>query len=208
MAVLPFTGAFKGGEKDRRRIFRTAAGVFARKGYHETTVDEIARAIGVAKGTIYYHFKNKEELYLALIQEGINLLKDRLCAALAGAAGPDEKVKGIITSLLCFCEKEKDLVFLFLKELSGSYQHRELLAGMLSECLGTIRSVIEEGMAGGTFRQADPEITTTSLFGMVTISALHYTAYSRKIPLDSASTAIKEIFLKGMAYSSTEGGHC
>ena len=55
---------------DNRALFEAAAGIFARKGYHKATVEEIARAIGVAKGTIYYHFENKEDLYLAVIREG------------------------------------------------------------------------------------------------------------------------------------------
>ncbi len=198
MAEKPFTDAFQSVKEGRQDIFLTAAGIFARKGYHQTTVDEIARAIGVAKGTIYYHFKNKEELYLAIIQEGINIFKERLQEAAAGAASPREKIRSIIKCHLCFYEREKDLVFLFVKELCGTDLRRETLADMLSECLGVIREVISEGVRDGTFRDVNPKITTSSLFGMVTISALHYMAYFRPIPHDPVSSAVEEILFKGI----------
>lgn len=209
MADLPFTEAFKGGKEGkegREYVFETAAGVFARKGYHETTVDELAQAIGVAKGTIYYHFKNKEELYLALIREGSNLLEEQLRQAMDGAATPLDKIKNIIKSQLHFYEKEKDIVFLFLKELCGAHLRREILAGMLSGCLGIIRSVIEEGSKDGVFRNVDPEIATSSLFGMITISAFHYISYSRPIPHDPVCETINQIFFNGTVKPAHEGG--
>ncbi|MCL6559278.1 MAG: TetR/AcrR family transcriptional regulator, partial [Firmicutes bacterium] len=174
MNDLPFTDAFKGGKDGGRNVFGTAAGVFAEKGYHKTTVDEIARAIGVAKGTVYYHFKNKEELYLAVIQEGVNLFQHRLRQAADSAGTPGEKIKNLVQCQLRFHEEEKDLVFLFLKELCGTNLRRDVLAQMLSGCLQIIRGVIEEGIKDGVFRDVDPEIATSSLFGMVTISSFHY----------------------------------
>lgn len=197
MTVIPFSSAFKGGKSESKHTLKTAAGMFAKKGYYQTTVDEIARAIGVAKGTIYYHFKNKEELYLAIIQEGINLLEEQLKEAASGSMSHREKVERIIGSLLTFIEKEKDLVFLFLKELCGTDLQREVLAKMLSSCLLIIRNVIEEGVKDGAFKEVDPEATTSSLFGMITISALHYTSYSRSIPHDQVRTAIEQVFFRG-----------
>jgi len=199
MTVIPFSSAFKGGKSERKHTLKTAAGMFAKKGYYQTTVDEIARAIGVAKGTIYYHFKNKEELYLAVIQEGINLLEEQLKQAASGRMSHREKVEKIIGSLLTFIEKEKDLVFLFLKELCGADLQREVLAKMLSSCLLVIRNVIEEGVKDGTFQDVDPEITTRSLFGMITISALHYISYSQSIPHDQVRATIEQVFFRGTA---------
>lgn len=199
MGEMPFSKAFKGGKGGRQPAFETAAAIFAGKGYHQTTVDEVAQTIGVAKGTIYYHFKNKEELYLALLREGIDLFKRRLEEAVAGAAAPREKIKNIVASQLKFYEEEKDLVFLFLKELCGTDLRRETLAGMLSECLAIIRGAVEEGIEDGAFRAVDPEITTYSLFGMVTITALHYLTYSRPVPHAAVSRQVEQIFFEGTA---------
>ena len=70
--------------------------VFAEKGYHETTVDEIADNLNVAKGTIYYHYKNKKQLYLALINEGFATLKGRVFEIVEGSGNAEEKLKRLI----------------------------------------------------------------------------------------------------------------
>jgi AcrR family transcriptional regulator len=193
-----FSEAFKGTPGEKQALFETAAEVFARKGYHRTTVDEIARAIGVAKGTIYYHFENKEDLYLAIIREGVYLFKEQLGRAVATTASPPEKISKLIDGQLLFYEKEKDLVFLFLKELCNTDLRREVLAEMLTDCLKFIRDVIEEGIRDGSFEAVDPEITTPVLFGMVSIAALHYLSYNREIPLKPVSKVIGQIFFKGI----------
>lgn len=179
-------------------FFKTAVDVFARKGYHETTVDEVAQAAGVAKGTIYYHFENKEELYLTVIQKGIDLFKEQLRQAMAAGATTRDQIENMINCQIDFFEREQDLVSLFLTELFGNDPQRNLLASrMLTECLQIIRSCIDQGISDGTLRQVDPETTTSSLFGMIVISALHYTRYHLPIPRGQVGAGIAEIFFQG-----------
>ncbi|VFU18780.1 transcriptional regulator of fatty acids degradation (FadR-long-chain (C14-C20) acyl-CoAs) [anaerobic digester metagenome] len=196
-----FSEAFKGNRGDSRALFEAAAGIFARKGYHKATVEEIARAIGVAKGTIYYHFENKEDLYLAVIREGVYLFKQKLDRVAATKAPPPEKIGMLIEGQLLFFEQEKDFVFLFLKELFSTGVRRELLAEMLAGCLQVIRNVVEDGIQDGSFKAVDPEITTSALFGMVAIPALHYLSYNRNIPLEPVHSAVGEILFKGICAS-------
>lgn len=199
MAGSQLNDALKAGKGDKRQIFKTAADVFARKGYHQTTVDEIAQAIGVAKGTIYNHFENKEDLYLAVIENGVNNLKEGLQEAVAGGATAPDRIKRLIGYQLGFYEEEKELVYLFLTELFTNDKKKGLLATRkLTECLQVIRSVIEEGVAEGSLEAVDPEVATTSLFGMVTISALHYLSYFQPIPKEKVAATIEQIFFKGI----------
>jgi AcrR family transcriptional regulator len=193
-----FSEAFKGNRGDNRALFEAAAGIFARKGYHKATVEEIARAIGVAKGTIYYHFENKEDLYLAVIREGVSLFKQKLDGVAATKAPPPEIIAMLIEGHLLFFEQEKDFIFLFLKELFSTSARRELLAEMLAGCLQVIRNVVEEGIQDGSLRTVDPEITTSALFGMIAIPALHYLSYDRKIPMEPVQKTIGEFFFKGI----------
>ena len=152
----------------------------------------------MAKGTIYYHFENKEELYLTVIQKGIDLFKEQLRQAMAAGATTRDQIKNIINCQIDFFEREQDLVSLFLTELFGNDPQRSLLASrMLTECLQIIRSCIEQGIADGTLRQVDPETATSSLFGMIVISALHYTSYHQPIPADQVGAGIAEIFFQG-----------
>ena len=66
----------------KRKVFEAATRLFAQKGFDKTTVDEIAESAQVAKGTVYYYFKGKEEIFLFLVEEGIEILKTRITDAL------------------------------------------------------------------------------------------------------------------------------
>ena len=64
--------------KTKRKIFETSMKLFAEKGYDATSIEEITAKVGVAKGTLYYHFSSKEEIFNFLIEEGMNLLKNSI----------------------------------------------------------------------------------------------------------------------------------
>ena len=206
MTAIPFSSAFRGGAGSSRHNLKTAAGMFAKKGYYQTTVDDMARALGVAKGTIYYHFKNKEELYLAIIQEGISLFEKQIMLDMSGANTPAGKIKNIISGMLVFVEEEKDLVFLFIKELCGTDLQREALAKMLSVSMGMIRGIIEEGVQAGDFKNVDTEMTTSTLFGMIIIPALHFISYTKKIPHDQVNAVVEVLFFNGILNPDTREG--
>lgn len=199
MIGSPFTENLKGEDK-RRQMLVPAARIFTKKGFHKTTVDEIAAAVGVSKGTIYNHFKNKEDLYLAIFQEGVDIFHQQLVKAAAGPADPKEKLRRLIRGHFIFSSEEKDLFYLFLKELGSTDFSRELLAGILSKCLQVYRDVIREGSQKGVFRPLDPAVTASAVFGMLTITALHYLSYSRGIPLESTSGTLEDILFNGICY--------
>ena len=62
--------------KTKRKIFETSMRLFAEKGYDATSIEDITETVGVAKGTLYYHFTSKEEIFDFLIEEGIKLLQN------------------------------------------------------------------------------------------------------------------------------------
>ena len=64
--------------KTKRKIFETSMKLFADKGYDATSIEEITATVGVAKGTLYYHFSSKEEIFNFLVDEGMKLLKNSI----------------------------------------------------------------------------------------------------------------------------------
>ena len=62
--------------KTKRKIFETSMKLFAEKGYDATSIEDITATVGVAKGTLYYHFSSKEEIFNFLVEEGIKLLQN------------------------------------------------------------------------------------------------------------------------------------
>ena len=98
----------KGAEK-RERILQSAIKVFARKGFYNTRVSEIARTAGVADGTIYLYFKNKDDILISLFNDRIGKLNDEMERQLSTLDSPSEKVKRIVSIQLGLLRGHKDL---------------------------------------------------------------------------------------------------
>ena len=82
--------------KTKRKIFETSMKLFAEKGYESTSIEEITATVGVAKGTLYYHFSSKEEIFNFLVEEGMKLLKNSIQIKTAKLDNSIDKIKAII----------------------------------------------------------------------------------------------------------------
>ena len=82
--------------KTKRRIFNTAIKVFSQKGYENASIEEITAIAGVAKGSLYYHFSKKEDIFDMLLEEGMKLLKNNIELKTKNCKNELEKIKAII----------------------------------------------------------------------------------------------------------------
>ena len=81
--------------KTKRRIFNTAIKMFSKKGYDNTSVEEITAIAGVAKGSLYYHFSKKEDIFDMLLKEGFELLKNNIEIKTKNCTTALEKIKSV-----------------------------------------------------------------------------------------------------------------
>ena len=95
-------------DASRRRVIESAIEIFGRKGYHGATTSEIAKNAGLSPGTIFLHFKSKEELFAALQQEGLEFLFQRVKAAGNRGKNPADKIRRIALVYLRFSRENKD----------------------------------------------------------------------------------------------------
>ena len=82
--------------KTKRKIFETSMKLFAEKGYDATSIEEITANVGVAKGTLYYHFSSKEEIFQFLIEEGVKLLKNSVEIKTEKLESSIDKIKAVV----------------------------------------------------------------------------------------------------------------
>lgn len=104
-------------------IYFAAAKIFAEKGYGETSLDEIALTAKVAKGTIFYHFSGKEELYSLLIEKGVTLLTEKINAITSQNISAKEKLDEVIDFHFLFFKDNKNLCLMILSQLGNFKKH-------------------------------------------------------------------------------------
>ena len=96
--------------KTKRKIFETSMSLFAKKGYEATSIEEITSVVGVAKGTLYYHFSSKEEIFNFLVEEGMNLLKNSISIKTSKVDNVVDKLKAIILIQIKILIKYEDFI--------------------------------------------------------------------------------------------------
>jgi AcrR family transcriptional regulator len=100
-------------------ILAAARGVFARRGFNDATVEEIAAAAGIAKGTVYLYFPSKKEVYLAALKEGLVELRERTRQNMREAPGIRAKLRSFVATRLEFAEANRDFIHIYHAEISN-----------------------------------------------------------------------------------------
>ena len=187
----------------RNRILEAAVKVFARKGYFGARVTDIANEAGVADGTIYLYFKNKEDILVSLFDqvmaEHIAKGREELEAADGGAA----RLLVIARHHLRLLGGNRDLAVVFQVELRQSTKFMErFTASWLQDYLSLISGVIEEGQRDGTFRPGvSRKLATKAFFGALDEMVTSWILSPKDYDLVGQAAPVVELFLGGVAVS-------
>ena len=148
-------------------ILKSAAKAFRRLGYHGATVEQIAAALHMKKGNLYYYFKNKEEILFACHQYSLDQLMQLLDEVQHSGIAADEKLRRLIVAFVHTILDELHGTALFLELEALSPAHLKAVIVRRDEFDHGVRLVIEEGMATGVFTAGDPKLLAFALFGAV-----------------------------------------
>jgi TetR/AcrR family fatty acid metabolism transcriptional regulator len=154
-------------EGKRERILRAAIKVFARKGFYSTRVSEIAKAAGVADGTIDLYFKNKDDVLISLFQDYTTRLIALLSDAIAQQASFEDKLRVCVDTQLGLLEGSRELAEVVTVNLRQSARLlKQYGAPMFGRYLDTLASVFEAGQAQGSVRKdLSPRVLARALWG-------------------------------------------
>lgn len=155
--------------ESRERILATATKVFARKGFENATVDEIAQAAGVAKGTVYYSFPTKSALYAGVIIDGVTWLRNEAVAHLERDEPVPTQMLAIIATLTDIFLEYTEIVGEFLSETPHSLDppDKQRIAHAREEMLDFTSSLVSEGIEHGHLRPVDPRLTAAGIVSML-----------------------------------------
>jgi AcrR family transcriptional regulator len=123
MAILGKTKKDVLSEFRTTEILESARRVFAAKGFHQATVDEIAEVAGVAKGTLYLYYPSKRAIYWDALKHGIGALHDELAKRLAESDSPPEKVRAFIAIKMRYFEQHRDFFKIYFSEFGNALTH-------------------------------------------------------------------------------------
>jgi len=148
-------------------ILKSAAKAFRRLGYHGATVEQIAAALKMKKGNLYYYFKNKEAILFACHQYSLDELIRLLEEVEQSGLTPDEKLRRLIVAFVHTILDELHGTALFLDLEALSPVHLKAVIARRDTFDRGVRRVLEEGMATGTFGPGDAKLRAFALFGAV-----------------------------------------
>ena len=151
-----------------QRIVDSAAKLFAQRHYHEVRMDDIAAKAEVAKGTLYLHFKTKEDLYLALIVAAGDQLLEKLQEQVKGPGVPDEKLEAFIQEVVRFFELHPYFLEL-VQRMEGMLPlgQDSPLRTNRARFYKLLTGLMQELHAGGRYTVPDPHMAAIALMGMV-----------------------------------------
>ena len=199
---LPQTPARAAAAGDKREaIMRAATKVFARSGYFNSKVADVAREAGVADGTVYLYFKSKEEILRSIFERNTSEAVRAGREELSKIADPREKLRRIARQHLERLGADRDLAVVFQVELRGTTKFmEEFSAAGLAEYLGLIREVFEEGQAAGVFRAGlKAKLVAKVLFGALDEMATNWILSKRRYKLAPLADDVLDIFLGGVS---------
>jgi TetR/AcrR family transcriptional regulator, cholesterol catabolism regulator len=153
---------------NRELILDASAKIIRQKGYHAASMQDIAEAVNLQKASLYHHFSSKQEILLALLDQALDLLIERVSAVLAEDLPADEKLCQAMRAYLGCLDEHAALASVLLFEhrsLNPEYHDRHIPRRDHFERLW--RDLIQEGMQSGVFHAADPAMTARALLGVM-----------------------------------------
>jgi len=197
----PDKSARRSGDK-RERILRAAVKVFAKNGFYATRVSEVAKAAGVADGTIYLYFKSKDELLVSLFEDRVERLLAFMADELPKRERAAEKLRRVIEMQLGLLEGERDLAEVITVILRQSTKlMKEYAAPRFIAYLDAIARIVVDGQAQGDFRaDVSPHLVARALFGALDGITLTWAlGRAEQGALARAATQLSDILLRGLA---------
>lgn len=189
-------------------ILRAAIKVFARNGFFNSKVADLAAEAGVADGTVYLYFKNKDDILVSIFNHVMGEALARGRARLAEIEDPAEKLRRIVFAHLDLLGRDRNLAVVFQVELRSSTKFMaQFSATRVTEYLDLIRGVIEEGQRDGVFRNGlNTKMTAKLLFGALDEMATNWVLSRKRYNLASAADAVVDVFLNGIGAGQRTAG--
>jgi AcrR family transcriptional regulator len=187
----------------RSEILLEAEKIFADKGFFSTTVADIAQASGYAVGTLYQFFHSKEDLYMTIVAEKMDLMYSGMCLAVQQQDEPIEKIRTLILFYFQFVENNLDFCNLFFRGDTASLSDgsKSLRCRMFEEHIKQARfieDIISESIDKKVLMALDAHTVSFTLSGMIRGAIFDWMMTARDTPLMDKTSLVLQLFLHGV----------
>lgn len=194
-----------------KQIIDAAVVVIAENGYHQAQVSKIAKKAGVADGTIYLYFKNKESILITLFEEKMGVFAEKIREEIAGNRDAVSKLLTLVKTH--FREMSNDLNLAIVMQLEVRQTNLDLrvkINEVLKEYLHIIDSILMEGVKEGLFDEnLDIRMARKMIFGTIDEVMTHWVMTGQKQDLEANAEKVHQLLIRGCGYqkerSSTLG---
>ncbi len=179
-------------------IYQVIARLFAYRGYHSTSMREIARELGMNQSSLYHYFASKQDILFTLMNDAMDDVLAILEEISSTGLLPEDRLNRVLSFYTQYYAGDQERLILLINEMNSlNEEYRSILVGKQRRYVQLIKSILEELASQGKIKQIDPAIATFAFFGMV-----HYTIkwYHKDGPvsLEQLANAFVEIFTKGV----------
>ena len=195
-------------ERHRNEILDAAEAVFSEKGYHGTTVEDVAARAEFSVGTLYNFFAGKDELYNVLIEERLQQLRDDAFEILDQADGTEDIIKMYIKGKIELSQKYFSFGKLYMRErlgdrFSGNKLWTEVVAPVHKEIFERLLTIFREGLKQGVLRKdLSAEDMAITIDAMTDGFMFEWFMHPNEYPLDEKYTTMVRLFFEGVKNNS------
>jgi TetR/AcrR family fatty acid metabolism transcriptional regulator len=189
----------------RDAILRAAIDVFADRGYFNAQVADVARAAGVAAGTVYLYFRSKDDILVSIFERTMSEALAEGRGAVLDVHDPFERLRRLARLHLARLGRDRQLAIVFQVELRQSTKFMERFsATLLRDYLGLIRAAFADGQRDGLFRaELNPTACAKMLFGALDEMATNWILSRRRYALEPEADRVLDLFINGATSSKS-----
>ena len=183
-------------------IAEAAKEVFAEWGYQRATLEEIAQRAGMSKATIYIYYKNKDDLFLHVVEELYDAITSATAQEAETSKPPLQKLAGIVRNKMEFFERERDFFRIYLSEKHGlevapKDPHKRTIRDMYLQGVHTLAKVLQEGIDAGQIRPMESRRLAFFLQEMMSTLLVQRIQGKAKTMVEEDVEQLLDLFLNG-----------
>jgi AcrR family transcriptional regulator len=182
----------------RDEILAAAVQIFGQKGFHATSMQDIAEAVNLQKASLYHHVSSKQEILVDVLDQALDLFIANMQAVMASPLPPDDMLRQAMQTYMVTILQQRDLASVLLLE------HRSLEPELHARHIprrdrfeGLWRDLIHQGVEAGCYFAVDPAMTARALLGVMNWVITWYSPQGNLTP-EQISSQYADLFLKGL----------